>query len=273
MPDIVIIYPDQTASLAPTSSAFAHGFGLFETIRYAAGKLYFWQEHWERLKRSAHCFALPLPESAAVLAALRELVTQSGIEAGTIKLSLVKTKGTGACMYVYSRLPFAMPAGNHLLLDRNYPIYARSLIAGHKTHNYMEGMYLLSLARSHAYYDMLRIDSEGRLAETTTANLFFVKDGRVHSPALDTGILPGVIRGALLDASDLDIDVGHFAPDVLLDAESVFVTNATNGLQVIERIDGFADGESVTYASSSETLSVVNSVLVRLQAKRAYQLI
>lgn len=273
MSDIVIIYPEQSASLVPTSSAFAHGFGLFETMRYAEGKLYFWQEHWARLARSAHWFALPLPEPAAVLAALRELVTQAGVEAGTIKLSLVKTEDSGARLYVYSRLPFVMPAGNHLLLDRNYPIYPLSLLAGHKTHNYMEGMHLLSLARSHSYYDVLRIDSEGRLAETTTANLFFVKNGRVHSPALDTGILPGVIRGALLDASELDIAVGHFTPEVLLEAESVFVTNATNGLQLIERIDGFADGKSVTYSSSSETLAAVNSVLVRVQAERAYQLI
>ncbi|MGZ0708025.1 aminotransferase class IV [Coraliomargarita sp. W4R53] len=272
MSDIVIIYPEQSASLAPTSSAFAHGFGLFETMRYADGRLYAWQDHWARLARSAEHFALVLPKPADVLAALRELVTSSGIEAGTLKLSLLKV-AAGSRLYVYARPPLPSPTGRRLLLDASCPIFPRSLLAGHKTHNYMEAMHLLGHARERGYCDTLRLDSEGKLAETTTSNFFFVKGGRLHTPSLDTGILPGVTRGALLRAAELEVVEGQFAPEVLLEAEAVFVTNATTGLQEIERIDGFANGRSVEFVAPSQGCSLIQSVLVRVQAERAHQLI
>ena len=272
MPDIVLVPRGETIPLSPTASAFAHGFGLFETMRYVDGRLFFWNDHWARLVKSAQHFALALPKEDAVLAALREFVARAKLTEGTLKLSLLKNT-EGSCLYVYSRPPISAPDSRTLLLDTANPIYPRSLLAGHKTHNYMEVMHLLSLARDQSYYDCLRLDTNGHLAETATSNLFFFKDGRLHTPALDTGILPGVTRAALLRDRDLQIVEGHFAPETLHDAEAVFVTNATSGLKIIERVDGFAAGQSSQYSVTSEALSAVQSVLVSAQESRALSLV
>ena len=272
MPDIVLVPRGETIPLSPTASAFAHGFGLFETMRYVDGRLFFWKDHWARLVKSAQHFALALPKEDAVLAALREFVARAKLTEGTLKLSLLKNT-EGSCLYVYSRPPISAPDSRTLLLDTANPIYPRSLLAGHKTHNYMEVMHLLSLARAQSYYDCLRLDTNGHLAETATSNLFFFKDGRLHTPALDTGILPGVTRAALLRDRDLQIVEGHFAPETLHDAEAVFVTNATSGLKIIERVDGFAAGQSSQYSVTSEALSAVQSVLVSAQESRALSLV
>lgn len=272
MPDIVLVPHGETIPLAPTASGFAHGFGLFETMRYVDGRLFFWEDHWARLSKSAKHFALALPKEDAVLAVLREFVARAKLTEGTLKLSLLKNT-EGSCLYVYSRPPIVAPDSRTLLLDTANPIYPRSLLAGHKTHNYMELMHLLSLARAQAYYDCLRLDANGYLAETATSNLFFLKDRRLHTPALDTGILPGVTRAAFFRDPDLNIEEGHFAPETLHDAEAVFVTNATSGLKVIERIDGFSAGQSAQYSVASEALSAVQSVLVRAQESRALRLI
>ena len=272
MPDIVLVPRGETIPLSPTASAFAHGFGLFETMRYVDGRLFFWKDHWARLVKSAQHFALALPKEDAVLAALREFVARAKLTEGTLKLSLLKNT-EGSCLYVYSRPPIPAPDSRTLLLDTANPIYPRSLLAGHKTHNYMEVMHLLSLARAQSYYDCLRLDTNDHLAETATSNLFFFKDGRLHTPALDTGILPGVTRAALLRDRDLQIVEGHFAPETLHDAEAVFVTNATSGLKIIERVDGFAAGQSSQYSVTSEALSAVQSVLVSAQESRALSLV
>ena len=271
MSDIVLITDGETIPLASTASGFAHGFGLFETMRYEDGQLFFWKDHWARLSKSAKGFALALPKEDAVLAALHGLVTKAKLTEGTLKLSLLKDT-EGSCLYVYSRPPIPSPASNTLILNTTSPIYPRSLLAGHKTHNYMEVMHLLSLARAQAYYDCLRIDTNGYLAETATSNLFFLKDGRLHTPALDTGILPGVIRAALLRDPDLQIEEGHFVPEILRDAEAVLVTNATSGLKIIERIDGFSSGRSVQYSVASEALSVIQSVLLSAHESSALSL-
>ena len=272
MPDIVLVPRGETIPLSPTASAFAHGFGLFETMRYVDGRLFFWNDHWARLVKSAQHFALALPKEDAVLAALREFVARAKLTEGTLKLSLLKNT-EGSCLYVYSRPPISAPDSRTLLLDTANPIYPRSLLAGHKTHNYMEVMHLLSLARAQSYYDCLRLDTNDHLAETATSNLFFFKDGRLHTPALDTGILPGVTRAVLLRDRDLQIVEGHFAPETLHDAEAVFVTNATSGLKIIERVDGFAAGQSSQYSVTSEALSAVQSVLVSAQESRALSLV
>ena len=272
MPDIVLVTDGETVPLASTASGFAHGFGLFETMRYEDGRLFFWKDHWARLSKSAKGFALALPKEDSVLAVLHELVTIAKLTEGTLKLSLLKDT-EGSCLYVYSRPPINSPNSNTLILNTTNPIYPRSLLVGHKTHNYMEVMYLLSLARAQAYYDCLRIDTNGYLAETATSNLFFLKDGRLHTPALDTGILPGVTRAALLRDPDLQIEEGHFVPEILCDAEAVFVTNATSGLKIIGRIDGFSAGQSAQYSVASEALSVIQSVLLSAQESCALSLI
>ena len=272
MSDIVIVTDGETIPLAWTASGFAHGFGLFETMRYEEGRLFFWKDHWARLSKSAKHFALALPKEEAVLDALRDFVARTKLTERTLKLSLLKDT-EGSCLYVYTRPPITSPNSNSLILNTTNPIYPRSLLAGHKTHNYMEVMHLLSLARAQAYYDCLRIDTNGFLAETATSNLFFLKDGRLHTPALDTGILPGVIRAALLRDCDLHVEEGLFVQGAIRDAEAVFVTNATSGLKIIGRIDGLSAGQSVQYSVASETLSAIQSLLLRAQESRALSLI
>jgi branched-subunit amino acid aminotransferase/4-amino-4-deoxychorismate lyase len=272
MPDIVLVPKGETIPLSPTASGFAHGFGLFETMRYVDGRLFFWEDHWARLAKSAKHFALVLPKQDAVIAALRGFVAKTKLTEGTLKLSLLKV-AEGSCLYVYSRPAVPSPTSSNLILNTTNPIYPHSLLAGHKTHNYMEVMHLLRLARARAYYDCLRIDTNGYLAETATANLFFLKDGRLYTPALDAGILPGVTRAVLLRVCDLQIEEGHFVPETLHDAEAVFLTNATSGLKIIERIDGFSAGQSAQYSVASEGLSVIQSVLLSAQDSSALPLI
>ena len=272
MSNIVLVPNGETIPLVPTASGFAHGFGLFETMRYEGGRLFFWKDHWGRLVKSAKHFALPLPKEDAVLAALRGLVAKTKLTDGALKLSLLKDT-EGSCLYVYSRPPISLPDSNALIFNTANPIHPRSLLAGHKTHNYMEVMHLLSIARAQAYYDCLRLDTNGYLAETATSNLFFLKDGRLHTPALDTGILPGVTRAVLLRDPDLQIAEGHFVPETLHEVEAVFVTNATSGLKIIERIDGFSVVQSAQYSAASEALSAVQSALLRTQDSCALSLI
>lgn len=272
MPEIVIIPPGESVPMQPTSSAFAHGFGLFETMQYAGGQIDFWSDHWARLSKSAQHFALPLPEPMAVLAALRAHVIESAPDQAILKISLMK-EDAGCRLYVYSRPPIAAPEHRRLRLDASCPLFARSILAGHKTHNYMEAMHLLATAREQGFYDILRVDSQGYLAETTTANLFFIQEGRIHTPALQTGILPGVTRAALLRAQDLGIENGFYRPDTLLGAEAVFVTNATGGVQPIEQLVGVPGQKNIDFKTDTPPLRAIQSAFAQIRAEHATQLI
>jgi branched-subunit amino acid aminotransferase/4-amino-4-deoxychorismate lyase len=249
MSDIVILRAGESAALDPTLSGFAHGFGLFETIKLAAGRLCFWSAHWARLCASAHALRLQLDcDAPAVLDAIGELVAAQGVCDGVVKLSLLadgcgisapgnRMRATRLFVYCRPSMSAAGPAQLQLLLDA--PLNERSPLAGHKTHNYMENMLLLEAARVDGYADLIRVNTAGFVAETTVGNLFFIEGRKLFTPALGTGILAGVIRDAVLDAATalaIPVEEGLYLPEQLQHADAVFTTNSSVGIQPVEAV-------------------------------------
>lgn len=264
MPEIIVVLPGQRTELSPDASGFAHGFGLFETMHYAEGQLYAWEAHWSRLSQSADVFGLRLPPKDGVVTALKRLVGEADLYAGTLKLSLLRGS-TNSQLFVYARPPLTAPGNRRLWLDLEAPIFERSPLAGHKTHNYMENMHRLELARARGYEDVLRLDSQGRLAETAKANIFFILAGRLCTPALDTGTLPGVTRARFLRAPELQVETGHYTLKDLEDAEAFFVTNATNGIQAMERLEGLPDGAQIEFDGAHPALREIRRLTAGAQ--------
>lgn len=251
MTEIIKITPGDLLALDPTASGFAHGFGLFETIQLSGGHVVFWEPHWARLKASAEALQLELTCSAdAVLQVIRELAAADGLDSALIKLSLVRD-AVGSRLFVYARPAQPVPAVVGLRFDPNCPINERSILAGHKTHNYMENISLLESARAADYYDVLRVNTIGELAETTIGNIFFVIDGALWTPALETGILPGVIRGEIIALHPATREA-RFEAEILERAEAVFMTNSSCGILPVESIAG--EGFEKNYSSARHPL-------------------
>lgn len=275
MAEIQVVHPGQIVRLDPNRSGFAHGFGVFETIKLSAGRLCFWGAHWQRLSESAQAFDLALPfEADALLAALRSLVEETDLREGTVKISLLKD-GADSRLFVYARPTTPRPESVRLRLDLDSPINERSPLAGHKTHNYMENMLLLEAARSAGYSDALRVNTAGVLAEATVGNLFFIESGQLHTPALATGILPGVIRGevlALARALSLQVEEGAYPPERLQRAEAVFMTNSSVGILPVDVVEG-AELKIVLQSASHSMVRALTEALTAAEAKQAILLL
>jgi branched-chain amino acid aminotransferase len=96
---------------------------------------------------------------------------------------------------------------------------------------------VLALARAHdrGAGEALMPDTLGRLCEGTGSNVFVVLDGRLVTPTLATGCLPGVTRALVLEWSDaIEEDVPF---DALRDADEVFITSSTRDVQPVHRVD------------------------------------
>lgn len=78
-------------------------------------------------------------------------------------------------------------------------------------------------------------DTRGRLCEGTGSNVFVFIDGRLITPTLDTGCLPGVTRALVLEWCDAVEEDMPF--EALLSAEEVFITSSTRDVQPVHRID------------------------------------
>jgi branched-subunit amino acid aminotransferase/4-amino-4-deoxychorismate lyase len=235
MTTVEIIRPGQSVELAINEPALAHGYGVFETIRVEASTVQFWNAHWERLNASARYFGMTLSASEdSVLSAIRELVLGEDPEgAMNIKLSAMRTE-VGARLWVYSRTPLPRPDKLNVLVGGGSAIDAQSLLAGHKTHNYMENRVLMERAAAAGCYDILRCNSEGYVAEGAISNVFWEKAGELYTPSEKTGLLPGVVRLALLDG--LKVNVGFYPLEALMDADGLYLTNSSLGIQPVDSL-------------------------------------
>ncbi|MDF2837014.1 MAG: aminotransferase class, partial [Paenibacillus sp.] len=100
----------------------------------------------------------------------------------------------------------------------------------------------------------LMISREGWLTEGIVSNLFFAREGVICTPAIETGILPGVTRARVLElARDAGCAVqeGLYNWEELLEAEEVWLTNSVQELVPVTRLsdwDGLmrevGDGEA-----------------------------
>lgn len=249
MNPIEIIQPGALLGADPVGASFAHGFGLFETMRVEAGFLYFWEAHWERLCDSAGALGIPLPAGPdAVLAAIGELVAAvDPVGTLTIKVSLLR-ESKSARMVVYSRPTTPRPDRVGLLCDDLSPINEQSLLSGHKTHNYMENRLLMDRAREQSCYDVIRLNRRGEVAEGAFSNLIWAREGQLYTPSRATGLLPGIVREALLQR--LPIVEGAFPMDHLLRADAVFLTNSTCGVLPVDWLRLDAADQTVGSAGS-----------------------
>jgi 4-amino-4-deoxychorismate lyase len=94
----------------------------------------------------------------------------------------------------------------------------------------------------------MMLTREGWLAEGIVSNLFFVKDGVVRTPAVETGILPGITRALTLELArsmGLETEEGYYTTADLLAADEVWLTGSVQELVPVTRI-AEADGTAHT---------------------------
>jgi branched-subunit amino acid aminotransferase/4-amino-4-deoxychorismate lyase len=91
----------------------------------------------------------------------------------------------------------------------------------------------------------LILNSDGNVTETSSANLFWVEGGTLHTPPVSDGVLPGVTRRlvvGLASALGQAVREESVASDRLQQADAVFVTSAATGIIAVSQVNGGALG-------------------------------
>jgi branched-chain amino acid aminotransferase len=233
------------------------GDGLFETVLVEQGRAALLARHLARLAASAAQLGFELPADAgdAVLGALPGLCADEGRPARAA-LRVVLTRGAwcglepgpGApptLLCVLRALPAAgVPAPPVAAVVVGAPrIDPRSPLAGHKTLSALPFVEARRRARAAGAERALLTTVDGDVAEADAANLFAVVGGRVVTPALDRGVLPGITRArclAALRAAGHAADERRLAVDELLAADEAFLTSSLDGVRPLASVDSVA---------------------------------
>ncbi|MBN8441579.1 MAG: chorismate-binding protein [Thauera sp.] len=202
------------------------GFSLFETMYATRGEgVRHIDRHLARLACSAAelGFVLPLEDVRAGID--RQCAALPAGAAHRMRLALHKD---GRSEIVVAPLE-ALPEGRVRLLLAPGAVDAADPFLRHKTTLRQRYDAAIAEAVREGAFDMLFHNRAGQLTEGGRSNLFLLLDGAWVTPPLSAGVLPGVMRGVLLDDPQWR---AREAPVTLADlarAERIVVCNALRG--------------------------------------------
>lgn len=234
---------------------FTLGDGLFETVLASRGELVRLEAHLDRLTAGCAALGLPAPDRAEAARQMRKALTDAGLGERRAAVRLTLTAGSGGRgldrpaqlkpRLAVTAAASARPETPARLITVTVRRNDQSPAARLKTLSYLDNVLARAEARAAGADEAVMLNTRGELACAAAANLFWIADGRLFTPALDCGVLAGVTRGWILaQAAKLGVEAGEIraAPEMLQTAEAVFVTNALLGVRAVAEVDGRAFG-------------------------------
>ncbi|HEV7860253.1 MAG TPA: aminotransferase class IV [Pyrinomonadaceae bacterium] len=248
------------ARVAPVSAAMLYGRGVFTTLAVYDGRPFLWPQHWQRLLDHASRTGVETGEfeEQSVGAALTELIAANRVSDGRARVTLlrrsledgpwkiVEDESTAAAGARLTDL-IIMTGDAHVastdslaLTVSPYRVNSHSPLAGVKSINYLDYILALEETRARGFDEAVRLNERGEVVSATMANLFWVTDGKVHTPALQTAALAGTTRASIIAiAHDLSIPLleGVYELSDLGEAHEIFLTSSGLGLAVVTTFD------------------------------------
>ena len=249
------IVREEDASLSIWDRGFLYGDGLFETLRACGTTICFLSRHLRRLKSSCQSLDLRFPDTLEYEKIILSLLEINNIQGkAAIRMTLTRGEHTGSLtlsspndptMLITVR-PYegtsdeAWEKGLALGIEGDLRQNPSGLLCQHKSLNYLPYLLARDRASGKGFDDAILANPSDEVCECTSANIFFFRKGRLETPALSCGLLPGVIREALMECAHLNgtgIEEVRIQPFDLYESEEVFVTNSLLEIMPVGRIE------------------------------------
>jgi len=254
--------PRSRAAISVYDHGFLYGDGVFEGIRAYNGVVFKLREHIDRLYDSAKAIMLEIPMSKEeLMEAVLETLRRNGLRDAYVRLVVTRGVGDlGLDPRKCGRPNIVIIAEPSIILyDGESKLKGISLIISSirrdrvdaTTHQIKSMNYLNSiLAKIEAIVagadDAVMLDERGFVAETTSTNIFIVKNGRIITPPPTTGALPGITRNFVIELArrlGYEVEERDITPFELVTADEVFVTGTGAEILPVTRIAGRVIGD------------------------------
>lgn len=234
---------------------FLYGDSIYEVTRTFDGVPHLLDAHLDRLERSAAGLFMALPPRDEIVRALDAIIAQrAGHE---LYLRIVVTRGdgelgldpalAGAPRLVIVARPVSPPAPEAYRDGVSVVLSTRRRSSPElKTGNYLESVLATREARQAGAHEALLRDAVGRVTEGGSSNFFVVSGGRLVTPPVGSGLLPGITRAAILElarGAGIGADEAHVWPLDLQRADELFLSSSIRGVLPVVRLDGAPVGD------------------------------
>ncbi|MES2478067.1 MAG: aminotransferase class IV [Bacteroidota bacterium] len=244
------LVPASETEINSSNEAVRSRYGLYETMLMRDGIIELADLHWERLWTGMAVLGFSLPElytadffekqvqELAVLKGVHSLgririqiYAESNeqpyqpffyIEATAVELSMTQWNDKGLIVGILEgfRKPIHLASNSKISHSQHIPL-ARKVMA------------------ENSWDDALLLNAEGRIIESSMANLFWIKDGQFYTSPLSEGCLAGTMRAWIIEQlkkQQFSLTEKALSEEELLQADEVFLTNSIRFVRWIEQI-------------------------------------
>ncbi|MBX9758439.1 MAG: branched-chain amino acid aminotransferase [Beijerinckiaceae bacterium] len=235
------LLPWADSRLHVLSHGLHYGSCVFEGERAYGGKIFKSREHSERFKKSANVLDFEIPYSIEELEAAKKLVLEkNGFTSCYVRPVAWRGSEMMAVAAQNSTINVAISMWDWpSMFDVNEKMRGIRLdIAEYRrpdprcapVHAKAAGLYMICTLSKHraerrGYADAMMLDWEGRVAECTGANIFFTKDGAIHTPIADC-FLDGITRRTVMDLArkrGIEVHERRIMPEELAHLDECFI--------------------------------------------------
>jgi branched-subunit amino acid aminotransferase/4-amino-4-deoxychorismate lyase len=245
---------DNTKVRLSLTSAALYGHGIFTTVAIYNGRPFLWNQHWNRLLDHAYRLNINLNDidEKTVSDKLQRLIKVNKVKKGRARITLMARSGKGPWqtgldqqrqtdLLIFTGNNKENHADQELTLTISpYRINTHSPLTGIKSLNYLDHILSWEEAQARNFNQAVRLNEKGEIASATLANIFWIKDGTLHTPSLSAGCLNGVTRSCLLDlAHNMSVPVIEGIHEIahLVDADEIILTSSGLGVGIVTTFD------------------------------------
>ncbi|MBC7887981.1 MAG: aminotransferase class IV family protein [Ferruginibacter sp.] len=258
------IYKEGSPVIGADSRGLRYGDGLFETMKMRQAKLICEDEHFSRLWKGLNVLQFDIPKHFTVERMKEEIYSLAKKNdqetAARIRLNIVR--GNGGLYDVKSHVP-AYIIQTWPLAESNEEWNSNGLVLGIyeaakkscdilsnlKHNNYLPYVLAALAAKKEKWNDAIILNTNGRICDTTIANIFCIKDNLVYTPSLNEGCVAGIMRKMLIKnllRENREFIEKELTVVDLLTADEVFLTNSIYNIRWVQRIGDISYRNMVT---------------------------
>jgi branched-chain amino acid aminotransferase len=246
--------PWREAKVHVLTHALHYASSVFEGARMYNGAIFALEEHCARLRRSAAILDFEIPYSTEqLMRACNDTAAKNGLKDCYLRPIAwrgpeaigVAAQGTKihTAIAAWSWPSYFEPEQRRKGIRLTRAKYSRPAPFTAPTESKAAGLYMICtvskhLAEKDGYADALMLDWRGYVAEATGANIFFVRDGAIHTPTPDC-FLNGITRQtviALAQKRGIEVIERHIMPDELSTFDQCFLTGTAAELTPVSEI-------------------------------------
>jgi len=250
--------PWRDAKTHVLTHALHYGSSVFEGERMYGGKIFKLREHSERLIRSAELLDFEIPytaeeiDAACIATCERNGMTDAYLRPlaylGPEQVSVSALNNKCHVMIAAWDWPsYFDPEVKKKGIKLEWAKWRRPDPQTAPTTAKAAGLYMIctmskNAAEKRGFADAMMLDWRGYVAEATGANVFFVKDGVIHTPDV-THILNGITRQTIIDMAEargVEVVVRHIRPEELTDFSECFLTGSAAEVTPVQSIGDYS---------------------------------